>query len=553
MTGKDIDIVIGAKDQASSILRGLSAETKRVGSSVKNMAGMTTSATKTMGGAFAALKASAGPLIAVFAAFKAAQSGFAFLSGASSAAKDEEEAIRGLTNAIKSSGDVTGPSIAQHQEFASTLQSTFNIADDAALGLMKQASMLGVNNDQLQDVTRAAIGLSEATGISLESALGKVNQAINGNAKSLGKMLPEIKSAATEEERLAIVMQASERGLAQKAERAKSAGSAGERLALAWGDFQETIGLALEPVRQFIAGGLEVLVETIHTAVIPAIQSMMPSAETMASVMTKMRDAIVKAVTFVEVVVGNLGPIWEIAKASATLQIIGMVEAVKYAFTVEIPAYASWFGRNFFNLIRDALALTKTVVVNFATTAGDVFTKMWRFIASGGEEGAVDLAVSIAKASATSFTQGFEAQTESLPQLLGRQLTDGERDLMAQITGLTGDIATEYSTKLAKRMAQAGQDAGQELLTGINLGAGGTGKEGSIGELIEKKTSSSMQALTAVQSRLLSRGPGSNPMLEETRKVTQGINQLTKVTEIVAKNTETKQKPGFDLVEVGIA
>jgi hypothetical protein len=50
------------------------------------------------------------------------------------------------------------------QAFASDMQKLTGVGDEVTLGLMRQAAMLGVDADQLDDAAKAAIGLSEATG-----------------------------------------------------------------------------------------------------------------------------------------------------------------------------------------------------------------------------------------------------------------------------------------------------------------------------------------------------------------------------------------------------
>lgn len=526
---KDIEIVLGAKDQATAILQKLSAETASVGRSVKAMADKSSRATSTMGKAFAGLQAAAGPLIAVFAAFKAVQGTFGFFSSAAAAADTQAEAERGLAKAIELAGDAVGPTIEQHKAWASQLQSVANVGDEVTLGLMRQASMLGVSNENLQNVTSAAIGLSEATGMSLDEALKKVNETINGNDEALAEHIPALRNMASAEERLAAVSKLAGDGLAQKADRAKTAMGAAERLANSWGDFKEVIGSALEPVRLLVSSGLATLVEVVQTAVIPAIKSIMPSAAAMSKVMERVRTSIITAVTTIEVIVGNLGTVWEIAKDSAKLQLIRMAESVKHTLTVVIPAYATWFGENFTNILGDAFNLAKTVITNFAVTAQDVISKMWTFISSRGEEGAPQLALSLAKAMATDFKKGFEAQTEPLPEIMERQITDGEKDLQSRISTMTGDLAEQIRTKLAERLGGTGGDVMKGIMDSINLAINGTD------DAIQAKKKE-VASLQAVEGRLLTRAPGSNPLLEEAKK-------QTKAAEQIAKNTDPANKP----------
>lgn len=526
---KDIEIVLGAKDQATAVLQKLSAETQQVGRNVQRMAAQSAASSGRMATAFNGLKTAAKPLLAAFAAFKSVQATGKLFLGVSEAANVQAEAERGLAKALELSTSKIGPTIEQHKQWASALQGVTNVGDEVTLGLMRQATMLGVSNANLQDVTRSAIGLSEATGMSLDEALRKVNETINGNDEALAEHIPSLRNMSSAEEQLAAVSKLASDGLAQRADRTKTAVGAAERLSNAWGDFQEVIGKTLEPVKMLVASGLSVLVETIQTAVIPAIESMMPSADKISEMMTKMRDVIVRSVTFAEVVITNLPKIWEGVKARYLLHLTTISENTKHILTKVIPAYTVWFGENFTSLLGDAFNLAKTVITNFAETAKDVISKMWTFINSRGEEGAPQLVLSLTKAMATDFKKGFEAQTEPLPEIMERQLTDGEKKLMATVAGVTGDIATEYAKKMAERMGGVGSDAGAAMLEGINLAAT---QAGQIGYGVKQQLSS----LQAVQGRLLTRGPGANPLLEEAKK-------QTKAAEQIAKNTDPANKP----------
>lgn len=526
---KDIEIVLGAKDQATAILEKLAAETKSVGNSVKKMADSSSAGASRMSKAFAGLQAAAGPLLAAFAAFKAIQGTFGFFGSAAAAADVQAEAERSLAKAIELAGDATGPTIAQHKAWASQLQQVANVGDEVTLGLMKQASMLGISNENLQDVTKAAIGLSEATGIGLDEALKKVNETVNGNNDALADVLPSIRNMATAEEKLAAVSKLAADGLAQKSERAKTAQGAGERLANSWGDFKEVIGSALEPVRLLISSGLATLVEVVQTAVIPAIQAFVPSAESMGSIMETVRDVIIQAVTFIEVVVGNLPTVWEIAKASTELQLTSMAESVKHFFTVVIPAYATWFGENFFNIIRDAFVAATTVISNFQQNVVDSFLALFEWMRSGFSGGTSGLFKRLGEAWSRDLLDGFKATTDSLPDVAARQVTAREKELMGAIDSMTNDIAGQYNSLLSDRMAAVGESAGKAMLDGINL-AGIQASETGKGVLKE------LGAVQASQGRLLSRGSGGNPLLDEARK-------QTKASEQIAKNTDPSNRP----------
>lgn len=622
MSGNDVEIVIGAKDQASRILRDVGNSSKQMSQTIKTSAAGSVKANKSVELSFASLKAAAGPLLAAYAAFKGVTAGFRIIGDSAAAFDKQREAVRGLTMALEQSGasvapsagqlqgfaaelsNVTGvgegvtagllkqasamgvstdklketaraaielssatgqtldasikqvsesmnPTIGQLEKFAAQMQKVTNVGDEVTLGLMKQASMMGVSSDKLKDVTRAAVGLSEATGQSLDDSLRKVNDAINGNASSMARYLPEIRNAATEEERLAIVLRASERGLEQKAAKAGEAAGSGERLANSWGDFLEVIGEALAPVRAFISTGLAVLVETIQTAVIPALASIMPSAETVAGAMARMRSAVVQAVTVVEVVVGNLGVVWELASTSALFAVTRIVEDVKHAFTSTIPQYVSWFAENFTTLVGDAFNAAVTIISNRIRQMGDIVLALWDFVKSGFSGGASKLFTDVGAIASRNLLEGFEAQTKELPKIMARDLTSGESAMVSKMGALAGKLAGEYGSKLSDRMKEAGEDGGKEILAGINLSANESIEiaKDAAAEAAKMQKVASTQSLSATESRLQTRGSADQAQ-DRTAKNTEVM--IRKLEEIARILPDIKPEPSENTLQLEV-
>ncbi len=541
---KEVTIIVGAKDQASKVLQNVSKSTKTLGKNVQATARQTASATNSMNTAFKGLKTTLGPLLAAFAAVKTATAGFRFLSDSAAAFDTQTAAVNGLTKAIELSGNTLGPTIEQHEAFASALQGTVNVGDEVTLGLMKQASMLGVSNDKLQAVTQTAIGMSEATGASLEDSMRKVNETINGNTEAFAEFLPQLRNAATDSERLAIIQKTAANGLQMQAAGATSAAGSAQRLANSWGDFLEVIGEALAPVRAFISTGLAVLVETIQTAVVPALKSIMPSAETVKNAMAQMKVGIVSAVTLAEVVIGNFGQVWEMLKTKVMLYVTGIVEDVKHAFTVSIPAYAAWFGENFTTMISDVFFGAVTIIKNSVTNMGEIMKKLWDFVKSGFKGGPEALFADISAAASKNLFEGFEAQTKALPQVMARNLTAGEQAMMAKIGGIAGNLGDEYKKKLAARLG--GDKSKGGLLGQLALGGVGGGEDGAADAIAEAIGGGAAkvaraQDLSAKESRLLTRGRAEKAP-EQMVKLLESISDSVKET---AENTAQED----DIVE----
>lgn len=529
---KDVEIVIGAKDKASSVLKRVSQSTSLFRRETMKLTTTAKKNEKQIDQNTNSLARLAKRLTIAFAALKGAQGAFRFVGSSLGAFEEQERAVRGLTNAIELSGDVTGPTIEKHKAFASSLQQIANVGDEVTIGLMKKASMLGVSNDKLQSTTKVAIGLSSALGIDLETALKRTIGATAGVFGELNEMIPAIRNAETETEKLAIVQELAAKGLAQQASDAQTAAGAGQRLANSWGDFKEVAGQALAPIKELVASGLAVLVEAIQQAVIPAIKNLVPSGAAVASMMEKMRTTIITAVTAVEVVILNWSKIWNIVSLKMQLVATSIAETIRHYFTDVIPQYLEWFGRNWTNLLSDALSLGVTIVQNSVANMIDILARMWELVSSGFEGGFQAAMADIGQIAARNLMEGFEAKTESLPEIAARQLTRGEQGLMNAIGKMSSEIGNEYQTKLAERLKMANKEAGAGLLDGLNLEA----------SKINKKTKQSQQA-SAVESRLLTQGRTENIRKE----MLELLKQVVKNTKITAKNTGEEQSPGDKL------
>ncbi len=248
--------------------------------------------------------------------------------------------------------------------------------------------------------------------------------------------------------------------------------------------------------------------------------------------MEKMRTTIITAETAVEVVILNWSKIWNIVSLKMQLVATSIAETIRHYFTDVIPQYLEWFGRNWTNLLSDALSLGVTIVQNSVANMIDILARMWELVSSGFEGGFQAAMADIGQIAARNLMEGFEAKTESLPEIAARQLTRGEQGLMNAIGKMSSEIGNEYQTKLAERLKMANKEAGAGLLDGLNLEA----------SKINKKTKQSQQA-SAVESRLLTQGRTENIRKE----MLELLKQVVKNTKITAKNTGEEQSPGDKL------
>jgi len=441
------------------------------------------------------------------------------------------EANRALRQAMELNGGATDEAVQKNIELADSLERRTNIEAETIAEMMKSAAMLGVENEQLDDVAQAAIGLSEAMGIGLDDALKKARLATEGNFDSFNRLIPSLKDMATNEEKLAAVMQLANNGMAQKEARADSASDAYQRMQNKVGNMMEVLGEALSPFRKLALEGIGFAAEKITEVMLPALESIGPITQSIGEWMDYFKSKVVASIngaitqiTMIEVVVGNLGTVWEMAVDSTELQLIRLVEGTKHAFTVEIPAYAAWFADNFTKLMADAFNAVVTIASNLGDKIGRIIMRIWDFVSSGMAGGFDQLAADIGQVASGSLLEGFTATAEALPEIAARAITDREQELQARIGKLGTNLAEEFNTKLVGRLIgldEAASGPAEQIalkMTGQDKPSAGSGEQG--------KSSNQLAAASALQAqtgRLLTMGPASetNEILRQIASNTQ--------------------------------
>ena len=585
-----VSIVIAAQDQASEVLKSIGKNTEKLASTMGKASEQTSKTQKTFDFAikgFIALKAATMAAQAAMAGITAAFKG---MEASVAAFNTQEEAARGMTQA--------------QLDFAASLQVATNIGDEATLQLMKQAEMLGVSKEQTTDLALASAGLGESLRIDQAAAMKLVMQATNGNTAALSRYIPELKGVTDQTEAMAIIQRVASTGLEKLQEDADTTKGAMERSAGAFGDLSEKIGALFAPIYKVVHTGLAVFAETLQTALGPAIDlvnngfeglqpyidgfirsmqvaanvvgvaveilisitqtffnSFIAGASQAAGFADLLKNAvenagifIIKALTMVEVAWNNFGTIVEFTVNSVALFIEGMIEDFKHAFTVVIPAYAQWFGENFFNIIRDYFSLIITGLKNHLTNIGKIFQEIWEWIKSGMSGGVSELVSNLANIDFSGLTEGFEAQTQALPKITERATTATERALGQMVQSNASELANAYEAALRPRIDALKTSLGDETeLTIGNL-------QGSVDVKLPDKVSdqidkigSSVQANSAVTGRLLTRGRDDSTaqkIAEQTIELRKALEAVKQATEGVKGAIEAKPVGEGAMVEV---
>lgn len=520
MATNGIDFVIGGKNQAAPALASTEKGLSRLEAGTKSLKTATTS-----------LMASMAPLLAVLAAVKTVMAAVGGVKAANEAYDAQTESIKKLNSALAIRG-AQGAS-AGMQQVAKDLEKLTGVSDQTTLALMQQAQSMGFATGAMDDAAKAALGLAAATGKTAEQSLGDMKAALEGNFEAFHGLNPQIMYMRTNQEKLAAVLAIANQGLAQQAADTTSVAGSGRRADTAMGTLMETFGAIIAPIRVLISAGLQQLAETLTGMMAPAAEYATSVLENIGPIMDYVKEKVVQGInvvigafTFLEVILTNLGTVWDLVLAYAEKTMLGIVGAVMHALTEVIPAYAMWFRENFVNLIRDAFNGAITIVQNAGAKLGNMIKTVFAFVRSGGSGGIAGLMSDLGNQAAGSLLEGFQSSLTSLPEIAARQLSQREQDLADKVGKIGAKLGNEFSDKMEERMVGVGSTISDEMsaaTSNINL---------------KGKGAVMTQSIPATEGRLLTRGPGTRiPELMQ-----QILNEL--------KKKPNKENNGWPLVQL---
>lgn len=513
----DINIGIGAKGAATAAL-GL----KKVGDSANHLQ-------RDLGGlskATAGLRTAFAPLLGIFAAFKGLQAVSSAISQSNEAFLTQSRAARGATDAQKS--------------FASEMQGALGIGDEVTLGIMRQARALGIQESQLEEAAKAAVGLSNATGEGHAEALKKVNRAMQGQTDAFAEAIPGLKDMKTETEKLAAINDLISRGLEEQSNKMQGLEGIQTRATNSWGDMLEVIGEILAPIRAIVSQGIAVFAESMQSALVPAVELARAAMANLPPILDVVSQAVIGAVTVVDVAFNNLPGIVQIASETVQLSMLQISESVKHVFTSTIPQYLTWFGENWYTMLTDIFSAGLTVAQNYVQNYADTLLALWDWVASGFKGGAGKLFSDVTEIATRSLLDGFEAKTAALPDIIERKITDREQQLAQSIGKVATRIGDEFTNKFNDRLAAA-QKTFESFKTTADIQFTDTAQD-----KINSKQDAT-QKLAATESRLLTRGRGDDP----NAKIAD--NTKATVAELKKLNAKKQEQPPALNIRVGTA
>lgn len=119
---------------------------------------------------------------------------FETIKKATSLYQEQEKAIRSLSVSLATTGSYSVDAADSIVKFASEIEKTTLVSEELILAQIAISKSFGRTNEDAKKLVSTAINLSSAMGISLESAVERLNKAYSGNAEGLKKIIPELKN-----------------------------------------------------------------------------------------------------------------------------------------------------------------------------------------------------------------------------------------------------------------------------------------------------------------------------------------------------------------------
>ena len=146
---------------------------------------------------------------------------------------------------------------------ASALQKVSSHGDETIIGMMALASNMGIAEEQLEEATKMAIGLSEALGVDLNMAMKAAAGAIQGDTNMLTRYIPLLKVTESHTEKLAIVQEVANKGMKQAEANTDTLTGSMEQAEMAIGDAGEALGKTFAPAIIDVSNWVQTVAEDL--------------------------------------------------------------------------------------------------------------------------------------------------------------------------------------------------------------------------------------------------------------------------------------------------
>lgn len=242
---KSLDIILGVKDKFSKNFSKYSKGADKAGKDTRKLGRDAKKSSKDVNRLGASFKNLAGSFFVANVAGQAFTAGIrlmtdAFRDGVSGAFNQEEQ-IRTLQTNFRQLGMDVESSTQRVVDWAAEMQWGLGVADDMSEKMVNLGMSMGMTMEEAIDATEIAVGLAKQFGLDYMQAMKMVGQAQAGNTEMLGRYIPAVRAASDEQEKWALIVDASNAGLEKGSENTKSLRGQIEQFKMAIGDVAEAL------------------------------------------------------------------------------------------------------------------------------------------------------------------------------------------------------------------------------------------------------------------------------------------------------------------------
>lgn len=115
------------------------------------------------------------------------------------AAAEQEKAVNQLNTSLRLAGEFSEDASKQFQDLAKSIQATSTFGDETILQFAALARNFTTTNEEAERLTKAAVDLSAATGLSLESSIKNLGKTFAGLTGELGESVPILRTLTAEQ------------------------------------------------------------------------------------------------------------------------------------------------------------------------------------------------------------------------------------------------------------------------------------------------------------------------------------------------------------------
>jgi hypothetical protein len=332
----------------------------------------------------------------------------------------------------------------------------------AAIGLVaKAAGQSQAASAQMgAQMAKLAADASSFYNVPLEDALQKIRSGLVGEAEPLRAFGVLLSEEAVAAEAVALGLAKSTKEVDNQAKVMARASLITTGLADASGDLERTQNSTANQWRKF-QGTIENLAVSVGEALTPAMnelitlmndmgQAIVSGVGTGKGAFQSFAGGIKEAIGTVGIVFRNFDDLWQISVLKATEGAANVI-AVFDAIGTNISNIAAYIGRNWYQLLTDALSATATAFLNFGENLKSLASAVWEWLQNPAGGFQFDW---------KPLLTGFEATAEKLPELVKPAWVSMEDDINA-----IGDRIAQRESQRAQRLAasqNAIQKAGQK-------------------------------------------------------------------------------------------